>query len=233
MASLVLLLIFLNLFSGALGTLYPIKPVSGTVFSAGMPAQVKWMEDNKKPFLNSTGTVQIDLYAGKNTYIATIAKGIDPTSGATTVFIPSFVPGNYHAFVLRFITTEPPQTIYTADFAIIPNPASISVKGGPRTATPSTVVSTSTVISRVMGTGTGAGTGTSGTGSGSGAGQGSASPAEKTATANSAGRRAKAAAHTWNEPRGTVDLFTVDTEKMKFRIVFIVWPTLVGLSMAL
>jgi hypothetical protein len=66
MASLVLLLIILNWFSGALGTLYPIKPVSGTVFSAGMPAQVKWMEDNKKPFLNSTGTLQIDLYAGKN-----------------------------------------------------------------------------------------------------------------------------------------------------------------------
>jgi hypothetical protein len=48
------------------GSLYPIKPVSSTIYEAGLPAEVKWMEDGKSPLLNLTGNLKIDLYAGRS-----------------------------------------------------------------------------------------------------------------------------------------------------------------------
>lgn len=48
------------------GSLYPIKPVSSTIYEAGLPAEVRWMEDGKSPLLNLTGKLKIALYAGRS-----------------------------------------------------------------------------------------------------------------------------------------------------------------------
>ncbi|KAF8958423.1 hypothetical protein BDZ97DRAFT_2078618 [Flammula alnicola] len=192
----------------ALASLYPTKPIASTVFTAGMPAEVRWMEDGKRPLLNATGDVEIDLYAGNNTYLAKIGKGINPLSLSTTVFIPpKVIPANYHLYTLHFITTEPPQTIYTADFSIIPDSFSASSSS---VSPPSSVTTvTSTAFSRVIGMQTPQPSSTQKANAGLGMSWGFGGRTDRGGS------------------------FGMDVEKMKFRLVFIVWPALVGLSMAL
>lgn len=48
----------------ALGSLYPTKPISTTVFLAGQPAQLKWVEDGHAPVLSELGHMKIQLFAG-------------------------------------------------------------------------------------------------------------------------------------------------------------------------
>ena len=61
---LVFLLVFFNHAQPVLGSLYATKPISTTVFTAGRPAQLSWIDDGHAPLLRDMGMVQIDLYAG-------------------------------------------------------------------------------------------------------------------------------------------------------------------------
>jgi hypothetical protein len=96
----------------ALGSLYPTKPISTTVFLAGQAAQLKWVEDGHAPVLSELGHMKIQLFAGNivsartpariifislnQTYIATIAHNVNPLSLSTTVYIPTTIPPNFH-----------------------------------------------------------------------------------------------------------------------------------------
>lgn len=53
-------------FLPAAASLYPTKPISTTIYQAGLPAQVLWIEDGDYPHLNRTGEVRIDLYEGNS-----------------------------------------------------------------------------------------------------------------------------------------------------------------------
>lgn len=48
----------------ALGSLYPTKPISTTVFLAGQAAQLKWVEDGHAPVISELGHMKIQLFAG-------------------------------------------------------------------------------------------------------------------------------------------------------------------------
>lgn len=50
----------------AAASVYPTKPTQTTIYQAGAPAEVLWIEDNRRPFLNLTGLMQIDLYEGNS-----------------------------------------------------------------------------------------------------------------------------------------------------------------------
>lgn len=65
------------------GSLYPIKPVSSTIYEAGLPAEVRWMEDGKSPLLNLTGNMKIDLYAGRNVSVFPMARDFSGGNIAT------------------------------------------------------------------------------------------------------------------------------------------------------
>ncbi|KAF8191279.1 hypothetical protein BJ912DRAFT_925245 [Pholiota molesta] len=160
------------------GSLYPIKPVSSTIYEAGLPAEVKWMEDGKSPLLNLTGNLKIDLYAGRSTYLATIGKEINPLSLLQRT--------------LHFITVEPHQTIYTADFNIIQSPFALQ--------------SCPVLLAFDV----------------------SAQPNQE--EQRKSGMNWNWALGRRSNPRGH---FAMDMDKMRFRLMFIVWPALVGLSMAL
>jgi len=45
-------------------SIYPTTPISKTIFTAGQPAKLKWMEDGRPPLLRDTGRVKIQLFAG-------------------------------------------------------------------------------------------------------------------------------------------------------------------------
>lgn len=47
----------------ALASLYPIQPISTTIYAAGQPVQVKWIDDGHKPTLDKMGLLKIDLFA--------------------------------------------------------------------------------------------------------------------------------------------------------------------------
>ncbi|KJA16140.1 hypothetical protein HYPSUDRAFT_47678 [Hypholoma sublateritium FD-334 SS-4] len=191
----------------AAAAVYPTKPTATTIYQAGAPAEVLWIEDSKRPFLNITGLMQIDLYEGNSTYLATLAENVDPQSLSTTLYIPtSVIPRNYHSFTLHFVTAEPHQIIYTADFGIIPNAFSRSSSA---IYSPSsqvvTVTSTITSVSTEM-------------------------PQPSVSQKGGAGLGLRWALGGRNKPGGQL---AIDADKMKFRVTFIVWPALVGLSMAL
>ncbi|PPQ70264.1 hypothetical protein CVT26_014553 [Gymnopilus dilepis] len=223
---LVLLLQLFALFSPSLTAIFPTKPVSSTVYTAGAPAEITWLEDGRRPLLNDTHGVRIDLYAGNTTYLATLARDLPALALKTTVYMPTNIPKNYHTYILRFIVSEPAMTIYTSDFAINPSPftvrprssstsrsstssASTSASASVSAQSVSTTTVTSTVISRVLPTSSA---------------QGSNSRSLRGLFSLGRHRRRRSL----GEGRNYIDI-----EKVKFRLVFIGWPALVGLSMAL
>ena len=50
----------------ALASLYPTQPISTTIYTAGQPAQLKWIDDSHKPTLDKMGLLKIDLFAEVN-----------------------------------------------------------------------------------------------------------------------------------------------------------------------
>ncbi|KAH9476271.1 hypothetical protein JR316_0011842 [Psilocybe cubensis] len=218
----VLVICFLSQYSRyTKASLYPTKPISSTTYTAGQPAEVTWIEDGRKPFLNTTIGFKIDLYAGNKTYIATLSKDADPRSLFTTVYIPMSVPANFHHFNLRFITTQPPQIIYTADFNILANPyvapPSPTSRNAVSSSKPVSIITvTSTVISRISGS------------------QSGVLPSSTSKSSKGVPRMVRAlkgrrlrTAHGYSERS-----FYFDLEMIKFRLVFMVWPAIVGFSMA-
>ncbi len=75
----------------AAASVYPTKPTAITIYQAGAPAEVRWIEDNKKPLLNSTGVMQIDLYEGNSVSCAPADKSIvkNYASNRTSCYYPS------------------------------------------------------------------------------------------------------------------------------------------------
>ncbi|KAF8066605.1 hypothetical protein FPV67DRAFT_1495667 [Lyophyllum atratum] len=103
--------------NAALGSIWPTQPIAKTKFSSGQLALVTWREDWRTPHLGHTGHMKIDLH-GNSKYIATLAKYVAPTACSHSVFIPPGLENDSH-YTLRFITTDPLLTIYTANFTII------------------------------------------------------------------------------------------------------------------
>ncbi|KAF8800064.1 hypothetical protein BYT27DRAFT_7149036 [Phlegmacium glaucopus] len=213
-------------------SLYPTKPIANTTYIAGQAAKVTWVEDGTRPLLSRVGKMKIDLFAANNTFLAALAKDIDPLALSTTIFIPSsMIPAHYHRFNLRFKAASPansssvPSLVYTADFSITPNPLSVqsvfplptSTSGNTmRTSNSSTSSfseSTSVHPSVMMPT-----------------------PASRLAPSPTAGTVGKgksgAVGRGLNVMQGSIHIHGWNSEEMKFRLVFIIWPALIGLSMA-
>ena len=245
----------------ATASVYPTKPTATTIYQAGAPAEVRWTEDNKKPLLNLTGVMQIDLYEGNSVSCSPADKSVGKNYAANLIsryypskkiihdcirhiwqplqrtWIRSRCPRRstsqhrsfrrittrcelclvFYVLLLRttvlnstlhFVTTEPRQTIYTADFGIIPNAFSRS-SSAIYSPSSTAVTVTDTVTSRIISTET---------------------PQPTASQKGSAGLGLSWALGGHSTPGGQ---FAIDADKMKFRMTFIVWPALVGLSMAL
>ncbi|KAI0330670.1 hypothetical protein GY45DRAFT_1323424 [Cubamyces sp. BRFM 1775] len=63
------------------------------------------------------GPVDIELYVGES-YVTTLASGVDPRSLSTDVWISPSLRHNGSDYHMRFKCHQPPLTIYTADFTI-------------------------------------------------------------------------------------------------------------------
>jgi hypothetical protein len=122
---------------------------------------------------------------------------------------------------MRFVCGKPPLTIYTSDFTInnmtgsVPSAAPLVIQPSKTTQGPfvtvpllTLVLPNATVVSHLATT--------------------SSMSAATTVLASTPGDKGESQARNNGETRKWVE-----SDKMKFRLVFILWPTLIGLTMAL
>ncbi|KAL4063836.1 hypothetical protein V8B97DRAFT_665337 [Scleroderma yunnanense] len=133
----------------ASASIYPTLPVQGTVWTAGQSVLVTWAEDGLPPTVNVMGPVTIEIWANVNTYITTLASNVDPRVGSVQVTVPAIPGGNDQSnYTLHFVAHAPAETvIYSADFKIastitanpttnaIPASSAASVTSAPPTST--------------------------------------------------------------------------------------------------
>ncbi|PCH37198.1 hypothetical protein WOLCODRAFT_167375 [Wolfiporia cocos MD-104 SS10] len=233
--------VLLYIASAAAG-LYGTRPVASTVLSAGRFSTVTWINDNSRPSLSEMGPVRIDLYVGGDTLVATLAENVEPTRRHHSVWIsPTWGPNgsDYH---MRFICEDPPLVIYTADFTItamddtppwqgeakaLAQTASTTSSGSSYASFPaaSTLpfslgsMNFSTAQSVMPTTMSKISTSVASASSSSSTIEPDNPYMNKAKTGASGGLLWKRTA--------------VDLERVKFRLVFILWPALIGMTMAL
>ncbi|KAF9648362.1 hypothetical protein BDM02DRAFT_3187221 [Thelephora ganbajun] len=228
-------LILSLVFGSARASLYPTSPVADTVYDAGRQNLVEWIDDDPTPHLYEISVLKVDLYHDNDEFIDTLATGVDPVNRALNVELPLDV-AEHDRYYLQFTCEEPPLTVYTAYFTIRntrtlgPNstngtsslelPADVedistALSGDSQLTLPSELLSTPAVpnmtdISWVPLTATSV-----------------SSTSESIAVFPTSGPPRYEPTVPRNAARGTR---SVD---WKFRFVFILWPSLFGLIMAL
>ncbi|CCM01780.1 uncharacterized protein FIBRA_03847 [Fibroporia radiculosa] len=217
-------------------SVYPTRPIAKTVMGAGRLSSVTWINDKTWPSLSEMGPMKIDLYLEDDTFVATLAKNVDPTRRSQKIWIsPTWGP-NGSEYHMRFICETPPLTVYTADFTITAMDDTSPFQGAekavisstvggaeaamstssaiaPYPSSPSTMTTSSTVSSTTQ---TSSPTSTTSSPTG-------------TQTHNPYMNKAKTGA----SGGGLWTRTTVDLERVKFRLVFILWPMMIGITMAI
>ncbi|KAH7907446.1 hypothetical protein BJ138DRAFT_1129162 [Hygrophoropsis aurantiaca] len=191
------------IFPPALCGLYPTKPIQNTVYEAGTPVLTTWVDDKTYPRIDTLDPLEIQLFCDDDTYITTLATGVDPKSLSYQFTIPPNLVYSGSNFTIRFIpnTAGSDLIIYTADFTIAMNSQANSSSASSHSVTSSLASSSSTAIPPTTYTAPPLRPGDIGY-------------VPKSQQQKSAGRR-------------------IDIEKVKFRLVFILWPALIGITMAL
>ncbi|KAE9405276.1 hypothetical protein BT96DRAFT_1015708 [Gymnopus androsaceus JB14] len=199
----------------AAAELYPTRPVASTVYRTQHCDPVTWIDDGKNPSMQNMGQLTVDLYCENENdyYVLTIGQA-DPL-GQTLMFCPprDFPwPDCDHRYKLLFNGTDGKKPIETHNFQIIgthPN-GGRTITIAP-TSTSASAASTATSNQRPQGYDTSSTT----------------VYADPLPYGSSGKKGSDAHRNSASSSRG------VDMEKMKFRFVFIVWPALIGISMAL
>ncbi|KAH8809663.1 hypothetical protein DL96DRAFT_1628758 [Flagelloscypha sp. PMI_526] len=215
---------FLNL---VLGSLYPTSPVSDTVFYAGQPANISWMNDRHNPPLKDLGNVRIELWAGKNN-ISVLGEDIDPQAFSYFPTMPNLTYlGEQRIYGIHFVPhNKQYETIYTARFSIQePPPSMKSTSNSSKDHAYLTVVLPSTTYVSTLDRQTAP----------------SASSTLVVDAIHTQSLKDSPSFQSSSNDGGGQKPFHVnaavgprfDVEKMKFRLVFMMWPVFFGVSMAL
>ncbi|KII85492.1 hypothetical protein PLICRDRAFT_178557 [Plicaturopsis crispa FD-325 SS-3] len=201
--------------SGASAALYATQPTANTVYNVDEPGEITWVDDGMHPRLKDMGPVRIDLFTASGArFIATLARNVNAGAKSTNITFPQL---NITAdeYMLSFVSKSPPLTVYTADFAI--NPSANITSIDPRIAAPllTLVLPSTTYVSQLSPT------------TGPAAQQTVyASPIAGSDSGKPLSRQSSAASGKSASQR-------IDMEKIKFRLVFILWPALIGITMAM
>ncbi|KAJ8474711.1 hypothetical protein ONZ45_g15858 [Pleurotus djamor] len=204
--------------SPAVASLYPTSPVSSSIWTAGEYARVTWKNDARSPNLEEVGPISISLYTANDTFVRTLARNVSPQKRIQRVHVPDDLEYQDTKYFLRFTSSRPRQTTYTTNFQIlpVPNPKQAAAFADSNEQNLLTLSAPPTT--------------TSGTSS-------SVSQTTSTEVALAAGTTVHASplpgsTHTINENYSNSD-GRVDMEMLKFRLVFVIWPALIGISMSL
>ncbi|KAL9709586.1 hypothetical protein Ac2012v2_007325 [Leucoagaricus gongylophorus] len=211
-----LCLFLLTRLSSVLSALYPTQPVANTVFYCGNSALVTWVDTRHKPHVAGLGDLTIKLHTSQDDYVATLASGVNPALYGTQVTLPLDL-WNDTLYVLRFSAPGLLNDVWTADFTILPGDSSLSsrpMSSAPRESTTGSLFSSPTsgqtqlseTIKQI----------------------GSSILPVTTITADSLDSSS-------SPPRRNSAVYgkADQLDKAQFRLLFIVWPALFGLCMAL
>ncbi|KAG1732847.1 uncharacterized protein EDB91DRAFT_1348938 [Suillus paluster] len=207
-------------------SLYPIQPIQNTVYYAGETALTRWIEDGSFPLLSDMGGITIQLYCDDDTYLATLATNVSPAAKYCQLDIPRKLVHDSSNFTFRYITDTPYNTtIYSADFTIVvPGDSFLSSQGSISTSTSGNLFFQATTSQPL-----------------------SLSPSSSTSSVVSGGSMPSSTSivipplrpgdiGNIDQPSGNSKSSAagrIDIEKLKFRVVFILWPALLGVTMAL
>ncbi|KAL1745223.1 hypothetical protein HDZ31DRAFT_36888 [Schizophyllum fasciatum] len=101
------------------GALYPTRPIRKTALQVGKQEVIKWTDDGRAPHVSQMGPVKIDLYAANNTYLCTLSQAVDPSDRAVAVALPPDLDYSAPRYALHFVPERSRYaTVYTADFLI-------------------------------------------------------------------------------------------------------------------
>ncbi|KAJ7489161.1 hypothetical protein FB451DRAFT_1223923 [Mycena latifolia] len=205
----------------ALASLYPTHPTADTIFNAGTEVSLKWIDSFHHPRLTEMGSLKIELRTTDDIYAATLATGVSPMPRTHTVVIPENLT---HAgpYVILFISIYPPMKIWTADFGIIPAVTDATLPYIPQLDDTNVthprltiVLPSATIVSELA-------------------------PTTKFAAATTisagplpAGGGAGTGLNRVHSPSSANPRQGSGFQHAKFRLMFIVWPALIGISMAL
>ncbi|KAF7760108.1 hypothetical protein Agabi119p4_10784 [Agaricus bisporus var. burnettii] len=213
----VILLVILCHLSGALAALYPTQPVAKTVFATGSSALVTWKDDTHVPHVYDLGDLVIKLYTAQAVYVATLALGVNPNSFGTQVTFPADLRND----TLYFLTFRGPglqRNIYTANFAIVSDPTLVKAS--------STTLSAVPPVQSLL---------ADGSTNSTAANMNLTSPGQQMFTSTTMLPVSTVAADQYGSPyrnNGAVHSRASQLEQAKFRLLFVVWPIMFGLSMA-
>ncbi|KAG2131521.1 hypothetical protein BD769DRAFT_1775071 [Suillus cothurnatus] len=201
-------------------SLYPIQPVQNTVYYSGQTALTRWIDDGTYPVLSEMGGISIQLYRDSDTYLATLARNVSTGARSCQLDIPRSLVSDGSNFTLRYITNTPyDMIIYSADFKIVVQGDSLPTKTNMNASSMASSMASSTsqnLFFQATNTPSSESTPTPTNivipplrpGD-----VGNIDQPSKSRLGNAAGR--------------------IDIEKLKFRVVFILWPALLGVTMAL
>ncbi|KAF9033736.1 hypothetical protein BDZ89DRAFT_545434 [Hymenopellis radicata] len=76
------------------------------------------LEWNDDPPSGPMGPFKVELFAGEHTYITTLARNVDPQSGTYTVYLSRDLPYIGNVYTMRMISAKPHKIVYTSNFTI-------------------------------------------------------------------------------------------------------------------
>ncbi|KAH9919484.1 uncharacterized protein BXZ73DRAFT_92079 [Epithele typhae] len=97
--------------------IYPTTPWTGSSFTAGRIETVRWRDDNTWPALEEMGVVDVRLHIGEIS-LGILAEHVAPTNFSAEIWISPAWGHNGSDYHLRFVCKEPKVTFYSADFTI-------------------------------------------------------------------------------------------------------------------
>ncbi|KAK0211911.1 hypothetical protein IW262DRAFT_1518455 [Armillaria fumosa] len=194
-------------------SIYPTQPVVATVYKVAEPAVLNWRSTLKDA--EEMGRFKVELFAGNHTYIGTLARNVQTQSQTYTVYLSPWLRYSGSDYTMRWISEyDPKNIVYTADFTITGIPDLLSSLPISYDAFPYSDTSAET--------------------------------ATATATQSEASGSSSYSSTVVSPPGSTVYAGPLDTtsgdshpysaahsRRFDARLLFVLWPAIVGFSMAL
>ncbi|EJD04804.1 uncharacterized protein FOMMEDRAFT_153926 [Fomitiporia mediterranea MF3/22] len=213
-------------------SLYPTTPVQATVWRSGWN-NVTWIDSDASPSLAEMGPCFMDLWVDDNEpkHLTNLASDVDPQQLFYRAFIPADLWENASNFFIVFSSDNPPVKYYTADFTL-------TDMTGNRTSTPGEKLREAPASSSPESATSESSSRTSGPGGGNNdlvtvtmeMSDTSAAPFPTVQTTSAAGGANPVSALTNDASNGGRH---VHKPSMRFNFVFVLFPALFGLALAL
>ncbi|KAJ6551153.1 hypothetical protein B0H19DRAFT_1263844 [Mycena capillaripes] len=208
----------------ALASLYPTHPTAETIFRPGERANLTWIDTHPRPHLAEMGSLAIHLCTTNGTSVFTFAKEVSPMSRVHSVEIPQNLAlhgSSCNEFVIIFMSVYPIMRIWTHDFCITPSITDSTASYIPQVDEANTtnplitfVLPTTTIVSELAPT--------------------TKVPAATTISAEAPqGDEAGTGLNRVHSPNSANPRQGSEYQDVRFPLVFIAWPALIGISLAL